>query len=86
MKRFLAWLCAWMVRLPGYTLRVTTEDRAGIMYQPDHAPMIIAFWHNRTMLMPFFYERYSPGRTIVMFISRSRDGQFVTDAASFFGN
>jgi lysophospholipid acyltransferase (LPLAT)-like uncharacterized protein len=85
MQRFLAWVCSWMIRLPGYTLRVTVDDYAGVMNNPTHPPIIAAFWHNRTALMPLFYERYCKGRTAVMFISRSRDGQFVTDAASFFG-
>ena len=83
--KFLAWLCAWLVRLPGYTLRMTTEDHAEILYKPDHPPVIVAFWHNRLAMMPFFYERYAKGRSVVMFISRSKDGQFVTDVASFFG-
>ena len=85
MKRFLVWLCAWLIRLPGYTLRVTIEDRAGVANQPDHPPVIIAFWHNRTALMPVFYERFGGGRTALTFISRSRDGQYITDVAAHFG-
>lgn len=85
MKRFLAWLSACLVRAVGSTLRMTVEDRGGIIDQPEHLPVIVAFWHNRTALMAYFYERYSRGRIALTFISRSRDGQFVTDVAARFG-
>jgi lysophospholipid acyltransferase (LPLAT)-like uncharacterized protein len=46
----------------------------------------IAFWHNRTALMALFQERYCRGtRDAVTLISRSRDGQFMTDVAARFG-
>jgi lysophospholipid acyltransferase (LPLAT)-like uncharacterized protein len=35
--------------------------------------------------MAYFYERYCRGRTALTFISRSRDGQFMTDVAARFG-
>jgi lysophospholipid acyltransferase (LPLAT)-like uncharacterized protein len=35
--------------------------------------------------MPLFYEHYCRGRTVLTFISRSRDGQFMTDVAARFG-
>jgi lysophospholipid acyltransferase (LPLAT)-like uncharacterized protein len=85
MKRFLAWLCTWLIRVPGYTLRMTIDDQAEAFHRADRAPIIAAFWHNRTALMALFYERFNPDRTVVTFISRSRDGQFMTDVASFFG-
>jgi lysophospholipid acyltransferase (LPLAT)-like uncharacterized protein len=85
MKRFLVWLSSRVIQLVGSTLRMTLEDRGGILNQPEHAPVIIAFWHNRTALMPFFYRHYCRGRTALTFISRSRDGQFMTDVAAQFG-
>ena len=85
MKRFLAWLCTWFIRIPGYTLRMTIDDRAEAFHRAHRPPIIAAFWHNRTALMALFYERFNPDRTVVTFISRSRDGQFMTDVASFFG-
>jgi lysophospholipid acyltransferase (LPLAT)-like uncharacterized protein len=74
-----------VIRLIGSTLRMTVEDRGGILDQPEHPPVIIAFWHNRTALMAYFYERYCRGRVALTFISRSRDGQFMTDVAARFG-
>jgi len=85
MKRFLVWLCVWLIRMLGYTLRMTLEDRGETLNRPDRLPVIAAFWHNRTALMALFYERFCPDRTVVTFISRSRDGQFMTEVASYFG-
>jgi lysophospholipid acyltransferase (LPLAT)-like uncharacterized protein len=85
MKRFLAWLSSMVIRSVGITLRMTVEDPAGVLDHPERPPVIIAFWHNRTALMALFYETYCPGRTALTFISRSRDGQFMTDVAACFG-
>jgi lysophospholipid acyltransferase (LPLAT)-like uncharacterized protein len=85
MKRFLAWFSSRVIHLIGSTLRMTVEDRGGVIDQPEHPPVIIAFWHNRTVLMVYFYERYCRGRIALTFISRSRDGQFMTDVAAQFG-
>ena len=85
MKSLPAWFSSLVIRLIGSTLRMTVEDRGGILNRPGRPPVIIAFWHNRTALMACFYERYNPGRTVLTFISRSRDGQFMTDVAARFG-
>ena len=85
MNRFLAWLSSALIHLIGATLRMSVDDRGSILDQPDHPPVIIAFWHNRTALMAYFYERFCRGRTALTFISRSRDGQFMTDVAARFG-
>ena len=87
MTKLLPKLLALLIRAIVATLRVTTDDRGGILLKPDHEPAILAFWHNRTFLMAPFYERYCGrvGRTTYTFISRSRDGQFMTDVAACFG-
>jgi len=85
MKRFLAWFSSLVIHLIGSTLRMTVEDRGNVLDQPEHPPVIIAFWHNRTALMAYFYERYCRERIALTFISRSRDGQFMTDVAARFG-
>ena len=85
MKSFLAWFSSLVIHLIGSSLRMTVEDQGGILDQPEHPPVIIAFWHNRTALMAYFYERYCRGRVAMTFISRSRDGQFMTDVAARFG-
>jgi lysophospholipid acyltransferase (LPLAT)-like uncharacterized protein len=85
MKPFLAWLSSAVIHFVGWSLRMTVEDRGTILDQPEHPPVIIAFWHNRTALMAYFYEHFCRGRTARTFISRSRDGQFMTDVAARFG-
>jgi len=85
MNPFLVWLSSLLIHLIGGTLRITTDDRGDILNQPNHPPVIIAFWHNRTALMAYFYEHFNRNRTAVTFISRSRDGQFMTDVAARFG-
>ena len=85
MNRFLVWLSSLLIHLLGSTLRLTVDDRGGVIDLPDHPPVIIAFWHNRTALMAYFYERFNLRRTALTFISRSRDGQFITDVAARFG-
>ena len=85
MKKFLPLFCEWAIRLLVSTLRIRIEDRGGILNQPDHPPVILAFWHNRVLLMAPFWERYCRGRVSMTFISRSRDGQFMTDVAARFG-
>jgi len=85
MKKFLPLLSEWIIRLWVSTLRVKVEDHAGVLNKPDHPPVILAFWHNRLFLMPSFWERYCRGRISMTFISRSRDGQLITDIAARFG-
>jgi lysophospholipid acyltransferase (LPLAT)-like uncharacterized protein len=85
MNRFIAWLSALVIRLVGATLRMRIEDRGGIINHPDHAPVIICFWHNRVVLAAYFYATYCRGRVALTFISRSRDGQFITDVAGQLG-
>jgi len=85
MKHFVVWLSSLVIRLVGSTLRMTLDDCGHVLNHPDHPPVIVAFWHNRTALIAFFHERYCRGRAILTFISRSRDGQFIADVAARFG-
>jgi lysophospholipid acyltransferase (LPLAT)-like uncharacterized protein len=85
MKKLLPLFCEWVIRLLVFTLRIKLEDRGGILDKPDHPPVVLAFWHNRVLLMAPFWERYCRGRVSMTFISRSRDGQFMTDVAARFG-
>jgi hypothetical protein len=85
MKPFLAGLAALLIRMIAGSLRVTLVDPGGIMNRPDHPPVILVFWHNRLFLMAPFYERYCRGRVALTLISRSRDGQFISDIVARFG-
>jgi lysophospholipid acyltransferase (LPLAT)-like uncharacterized protein len=87
MKKFFPKFIGFIIRVIAATQRVTVDDRAGVLKVRDREPVIIAFWHNRTFLMAPFYERFCGrfGRTSYTFISRSRDGQFMTEVANCFG-
>ena len=81
-KQFLAEssppLVAGLIRLLAGTLRFRQEDPEGLLTRDSGQPRIWAFWHNRILLMPYFYERFCPGRRMLMLVSRSRDGEFIT--------
>jgi lysophospholipid acyltransferase (LPLAT)-like uncharacterized protein len=85
MKRFYAWLSAALMRAITATLRMKIDDHGAIFERPERPPVILAFWHNRLALMAVFGERYCRGRTILALISRSRDGEFITEVAAQFG-
>ncbi|MCE0498987.1 MAG: lysophospholipid acyltransferase family protein [Methylacidiphilales bacterium] len=85
MNRFYVWLSAALMRVIAVTLRLKIDDRGGVFNRPEHPPFILAFWHNRLALMAVFAGRYCRGRTILTLISRSRDGEFISDVAAQFG-
>ncbi|NCY22486.1 DUF374 domain-containing protein [bacterium] len=89
MKRFLAWnsppLIALFLRSLAMTLRFRVEDPRGLLTPQPDQPRIFAFWHNRILMMPYIYERFCPGRRMLMLVSRSRDGEFITRIMNRFG-
>ncbi len=50
-----------------------------------HGQIICAFWHNRTLLLPFIYCYKMHLRNMVAMVSQSRDGQFLADFLERFG-
>ena len=89
LKQFLAEssppLVAGLIRLLAGTLRFRQEDPEGLLTRDPGQPRIWAFWHNRILLMPYFYERFCPGRRMLMLVSRSRDGEFIARIMNRFG-
>ena len=88
-KQFLAEssppLIAGFIRMLAFTLRYRLEDPQGILGRDPGQPRIWAFWHNRILMMPYLYERFCPGRRMLMMVSRSRDGEFITRIMNRFG-
>ena len=88
-KQFLAEssppLIAGFIRMLALTLRYRLEDPQGILGRDPGQPRIWAFWHNRILMMPYLYERLCPGRRMLMMVSRSRDGEFITRIMNRFG-
>ena len=89
LKKFLAEnsppLIARLIRLLAGTLRFQLEDPEGLLTRDPDQPRIWAFWHNRIFMMPYFYERFCPGRRMLMMVSRSRDGEFIARIINRFG-
>ena len=89
LKQFLAEssppLIAGFIRMLALTLRYRLEDPEGILTRDPGQPRIWAFWHNRILMMPYLYERFCPGRRMLMMVSRSRDGEFITRIMNRFG-
>jgi len=89
LKKFLAEgsppLVAGFLRILAGTLRFRIEDPQGLLKRDPHQPRIWAFWHNRILMMPYLYERLCPGRRMLMMVSRSRDGEFITRVMNRFG-
>jgi lysophospholipid acyltransferase (LPLAT)-like uncharacterized protein len=84
MKKFLAALSAFLIHSVALSLRISRVDRGGIFKRPGRPPAILVFWHNRLFLMGPFYYRFCREHAALAFISRSRDGQFVSDIVSWF--
>jgi len=76
---------AGMIRLLALTLRRQLEDPEGLLQRNPGEPRIWALWHNRILLMPYVYEWLCPGRRMLMLVSRSRDGEFITRIMNRFG-
>ncbi|MDR2463952.1 MAG: lysophospholipid acyltransferase family protein [Verrucomicrobiales bacterium] len=79
------WLMPWLIRLLGLTMRVTVSDPDGVLDGLRQRPLLIAFWHNRLVMMPWLFRKYFkgglPGKVM---ISASRDGQLITDIIKRF--
>ena len=88
-KQFLAEssppLIAVFLRIYALALRFRIEDPQNLLSRDPGQPRIWAFWHNRILMMPYLYARLCPGRRMLMMVSRSRDGEFITRIMNRFG-
>ena len=89
LKQFLAEssppLIAVFLRISALALRFRIEDPQNLLTRDPDQPRIWAFWHNRILMMPYLYARLCPGRRMLMMVSRSRDGEFITRIMNRFG-
>lgn len=85
LPRFTVGLAALLIRLLGASVRLRLEDPHRVLEGLRTRPVIFAFWHNRILLMPYFYEKLCKGRRLTMLMSHSRDGQFISEVAGRFG-
>lgn len=84
LDRLIPPISAGIIRVLGVTLRMEVEDKAGLMTTPGYKPCIFAFWHNRILMLPYFFRKYGKHRRVTVMISRSRDGQLITEVAERF--
>ena len=77
---FLVGRAAWStmdLRVFGHQNLADAYDKQG--------QIICAFWHNRALLLPFFYRYRMKLKRLAAMVSRSRDGQFLADFLERFG-
>jgi hypothetical protein len=88
-KKVIPWagppVAAAAIRLLSATIRYKVRDEAGLFGQDMRSPYIFALWHNRILLMPALYEKFWHQRKMVVMISRSRDGELISDTVARFG-
>lgn len=78
-------LTALAIRLLAATLRIRIHDPEHLTEGVSGKPILFVFWHNRILLMPYFYRRLFSKRPMVVMISESRDGALIAKTASYFG-
>ena len=85
-EKLISWLGAKLIRAVGSTLRIRIQDEVGFTRGGEYGAAIISFWHNRLFVMPELFKRYYPKRKgVVMLISQSRDGTFISNITRRLG-
>jgi lysophospholipid acyltransferase (LPLAT)-like uncharacterized protein len=84
MRMAVAWaplLISAVLRLLSWTLRVRFENAERLFSEWDRHQVILAFWHNRLLMMPVAAR----GRRICIMNSQSRDGEIATRTLQRWG-
>ena len=79
---------ALVVRLLILTLRVRVEDPSALARARESGPFILAFWHNRLLLVPWTWNRFFARhrqRQGMALSSTSRDGELIAQFIGRFG-
>lgn len=78
-----AFVIALYIRVVRLTSRfeVRGDGPANALWDAEQ-PFVLAFWHNRLLMMPYCWQR---GRAIGMLISQHRDGDLIARAIGHFG-
>jgi lysophospholipid acyltransferase (LPLAT)-like uncharacterized protein len=84
-RRMIPKVGATLIQLLGSSIRLHIHDPHGFLDQHDRAPVLFAFWHNRLFLLPYLQRRLLRNFTLVALVSRSRDGNMITDIIRRFG-
>src|SRR3989304_2644684 len=65
-------------------LEVFGIEHAAGAYQ-KYGQVILAFWHNRLLLLPYIYRYEMHLKRLVAMVSKSRDGEFTANFLERFG-
>lgn len=77
-------LGAGLMRALGATMRLQLHDPHGIVQQLERPAVLFSFWHNRLFLLPYFQNRFFPQRRLAAMISRSHDGNLISNIVHEF--
>lgn len=84
--RVIGWLAGNLVRLLTKTLKVKIIDDSGVLSRPPDHGLIWMFWHNRLLIIPSLYTRYTRKfRHASVLTSASRDGAMLAAVMRQFG-
>ena len=78
-------LLAFMIRVLGLTIRLKLHDNAGYYSGAHKGQYIIAFWHNRMIVMPLIFSRFYRRKGATVLTSASREGSLVERVVRSFG-
>ena len=87
-ERWISLAGSLVVRLLVLTLRVRVEDPAALAARREGPPFILAFWHNRLLLVPSAWNRFFARhrrRQGMALSSTSRDGELIAQYIGRFG-
>lgn len=78
-RRLAPKLGAALIRCLGASLRLHVHDPHHLMDKENRPAVLFAFWHYRLFLTPYFQNKLLPRNRLAAMISRSRDGNLITD-------
>lgn len=84
-EQFLGTLAGWVIRIYSWTLRLSVDDKSGVLDSAEASRgLILAVWHNRIFPIPPGWRKIQPDRKTVVLTSASRDGSILAAAATVF--
>lgn len=78
-------LGALFIKSIGESIRLRVHDPYQVLVKKDRPAVLFSFWHNRLFLLPYLQQRLIPHRRLAAMISRSKDGNLISDIARQFG-
>jgi lysophospholipid acyltransferase (LPLAT)-like uncharacterized protein len=83
-KHILPPLVVFIIRAINSTIRVRMVDPHGVMGWATKTNFIGAYWHNRILVLPCYYEKYLGHHPMLTLNSLSSDGQLMADILKHF--